>query len=175
MLQKDAHYEQWWIYAIVETFPVSLVFFSFKVNQNNLKNLLFCSVLMNAVFKNGMFWKLNFFHSEIAQYKVKKLVKGYVWHLTLNSMTRNSRSAPALISIVHISRFFWFFIATISHWRCSIKRLFLKIAQCSLENTYVGVKPTQVFSCKYCEIFRNTYFKGNLQMAASFFTLQPNV
>ena len=26
-----------------------------------------------------------------------------------------------------------------SHQRCSIKKVFLKISQCSLENTYVGV------------------------------------
>ena len=79
------------------------IFFNFKVNQNNFKKLVFCSVLMNTVFENEIFWKLTFFHSEIAQYKEavltksdkakikeererkKKLVKGYVQ----NSMTRN--------------------------------------------------------------------------------------
>lgn len=63
---------------------------------------MFCSVLMNTVFENGMFGKLIFFHSEIAQYKEavltksdkakikeerereRKLVKGYVRYLTLN-------------------------------------------------------------------------------------------
>ena len=62
---------------------------------------------MNTVFENGMFWKLIFFHAEIAQYKeivlsksdktkvkeererVKKLVEGYVRYWTLNSMTKN--------------------------------------------------------------------------------------
>ena len=31
--------------------------------------------------------------------------------------------------------------------------------------------PTQVFSCEYCEIFKNTYFEEDLSTAASdFFT-----
>ena len=29
--------------------------------------------------------------------------------------------------------------------------------------------PALVFSCEYCEIFKNTYFEGHLQMAASDF------
>ena len=28
-------------------------------------------------------------------------------------------------------------------------------------------RPAQVFSCEYCEIFKNTYFEEHLQMAAS--------
>ena len=51
------------------------IFFNFKVNQNNLQNSVFCPALMNTVFENGMFWKLIFFHSEIAQYKEAVLTK----------------------------------------------------------------------------------------------------
>ena len=36
---------------------------------------MFCSVLLNTVFENGMFGKLIFFHSEIAQYKESVLTK----------------------------------------------------------------------------------------------------
>ena len=57
--------------------------------------------------------------------------------------------------------------------RCSIKKVFLKISQDSLENTRVGVSflirlqacnfikketATQVFSCKFCKIFKNIFF-----------------
>ena len=54
-----------------------------------------------------------------------------------------------------------------SHRKCSIKKLFLKTGQYSLENTCVGVKPTQVFSCEYCEIFRDRSFEENLRTAVS--------
>ena len=52
-----------------------------------------------------------------------------------------------------------------SHRRCSIKKLFLKISQCSQENTFVGISfsiklqvyqkktPTHVLSFEICEIF----------------------
>ena len=56
---------------------------------------------------------------------------------------------------------------------------FLKILQCSQENTcavftfsyscragglqwYYKEIPTQVLSCQYCEIFKNTYFEEHL-------------
>ena len=60
--------------------------------------------------------------------------------------------------------------------RCSVKKVFLKISQNSEENTYVGVSffnklaslrpatlfktetPTHVFSFKFCETFKNTFF-----------------
>ena len=62
--------------------------------------------------------------------------------------------------------------------------MFLKISQYSHENTCVGVffnkvaslqacnfikneTPTQVFSCEYFEIFKNTYFQEHLERAAS--------
>ena len=32
---------------------------------------------------------------------------------------------------------------------------------------YQKETPTQLFSCEYCEIFKNTYFEEHLQMAAS--------
>ena len=74
-----------------------------------------------------------------------------------------------------------------SHRSCSVKKVFLKISQISLENTCVRVSfliklkawrpeclqlyqketPTQLFSCKICEIFKNNYFKEYLSMTAS--------
>ena len=50
----------------------------------------------------------------------------------------------------------------------------------SQENTSVWASfPTQVFSCEYCKIFKNTYFEEHLWMAASVHpmlskTLQPS-
>ena len=32
---------------------------------------------------------------------------------------------------------------------------------------YYKETPTQVFSCEYCEISKNTYFEGHLRLAAS--------
>ena len=45
------------------------------------------------------------------------------------------------------------------------KKLFLKISQYSQENN--KETPTHVFSREYCKNFKNTYFKGHLQTAAS--------
>ena len=62
------------------------------------------------------------------------------------------------------------------------KKLLLKILEYSQENTCVRVSfwqsykacnfykqetPTQVFSCEYCEIFKNNYFEEHLLTAAS--------
>ena len=33
--------------------------------------------------------------------------------------------------------------------------------------SFIRETPTQVFSCKYWEIFKNTYFEEHLQMAVS--------
>ena len=33
--------------------------------------------------------------------------------------------------------------------------------------TLLKIGTTQVFSCKYCEIFKNTYFEEHLRTAAS--------
>ena len=62
-----------------------------------------------------------------------------------------------------------------SRQRCSIKKLLIKISQYSQENTYVGFvagliscnfikkkTPTQVFSCEYCEIFKNSFFMEHI-------------
>ena len=58
------------------------------------------------------------------------------------------------------------------------KKPFFKISQYWLENTCVGVSdlqlfwketPTQLFSCEYCEIFKNTYFEEHLRTATSEF------
>ena len=72
------------------------------------------------------------------------------------------------------------------HRRCSIRKVFLKILQNSQENTCTRVlfliklqaeacnfikKETlaQVFSCEFCEIFKNTFFTGHLRATASVF------
>ena len=86
--------------------------------------------------------------------RINKLVEEYVRYWTLNSMTKISWSGLFLYS-------------RSSHSRSSIKKLFLKIGQYSLENICAGVKSAQLFSSEYCEIFRNTYFEENLQTAAS--------
>ena len=66
---------------------------------------------------------------------------------------------------------------------CSIEEALLKISQYSQENTSVGVSfnnvvgcqacnfiekrsPTKLFSCKCCEIFKNTHFEEHLQTTA---------
>ena len=43
---------------------------------------------------------------------------------------------------------------------CSIKKLFLKLPKC-LQH-YIKETPTQMFSCDYWEIFKNTYFEIRL-------------
>ena len=57
-----------------------------------------------------------------------------------------------------------------SHWRCSVKKMFLKISQILQENTCVRVffcnfiKKTlkQMLSCKICESFQSNYFEEHL-------------
>ena len=53
--------------------------------------------------------------------------------------------------------------------RSPIKKLFLQISQYPQKNTFVGVLklyykegPIHVFSCEYCEIFKNTCFQEHL-------------
>ena len=70
------------------------------------------------------------------------------------------------------------------HRWCSIKKVFLKIWQNSQENTvsetsfFKSCWPeacnvlkkatlTQVFSCKFCEIFKNTFFTEDIRVTAS--------
>ena len=50
--------------------------------------------------------------------------------------------------------------------RCSVKKLLLKFAQHSQENTCVGA-PIQMFSYEFCKIFKNTYFEEHLCTTAS--------
>ena len=40
--------------------------------------------------------------------------------------------------------------------RCSVKKMFLKTLQNSQENTRA-----QLFSCEFCEVFKNTFFLQN--------------
>ena len=61
-----------------------------------------------------------------------------------------------------------------SHQRCSIKKLFLKIfrnirREAGLQacNFIKNTLPTHVFSCEYCEIFKNVYFEEHFGTAAS--------
>ena len=71
-----------------------------------------------------------------------------------------------------------------NHQRCCIKKAVLKIPLYSQEKhicwslfliklqvfslqLYLKETSTQVFSCEYCVIFKNTYFKEHLRMAAS--------
>ena len=46
--------------------------------------------------------------------------------------------------------------------RCSLKQVFLEISQCfGALKAYIFIKKeiqTQVFSCEYCEIFKNSFF-----------------
>ena len=60
-------------------------------------------------------------------------------------------------------------------YRCSIKKLFWKILYNLQEDTCAGgsswtikqkVTLTQVFSCKVCEIFKNTFFTEHLRVIA---------
>ena len=59
-------------------------------------------------------------------------------------------------------------------WKCSVQKVFLEILQNSLENTCARIffnkvkaacsfitkeTPAQVFSCKSCEVFKNTYLE----------------
>ena len=66
-----------------------------------------------------------------------------------------------------------------SHRRCSVKKMFLNILQNSQEKTCARVSfliklqascnfikketPTQVFSCEFCEISKNTFFTEHLR------------
>ena len=55
--------------------------------------------------------------------------------------------------------------------RCSVKKVFLKISQNSKENTkafnVINETLAQVFSCEFCELFKNTFLTEHLWMTAS--------
>ena len=61
--------------------------------------------------------------------------------------------------------------------RCSIKKVFLKYLQNLHENICAGISQScrllkrdsraGVFSCEFCETFKNTYFVGHLQTTVS--------
>ena len=63
-----------------------------------------------------------------------------------------------------------------SHQTCSLKKVVLKNFARFIGKDLVGVfnkvVPTQVFSCEYCKIFKNTYFEEHPWMAASECCLQ---
>ena len=54
-----------------------------------------------------------------------------------------------------------------SHRRCSRKKVFLNISQYSQVIFIKEETLTQVFSCEYCEIFKETYFEKHLRTATS--------
>ena len=62
---------------------------------------------------------------------------------------------------------------TSSHRRCSIKKMFLKISQNSLENActrvtfLIKLQAPPVFFCEFCEIFKNNFFTEHLWTTAS--------
>ena len=71
----------------------------------------------------------------------------------------------------------WFFYPQAVCWRCSIKIVFLEIAQNSQENTCACnfiKKETlaQVFSCEFCEVFMNTFSCRTPLITASFYPNQ---
>ena len=47
--------------------------------------------------------------------------------------------------------------------------LLIKLQACVRKET-----PTQVFSCEYCEIFKNTYFEEHLRTAVLYFIISNN-
>ena len=48
--------------------------------------------------------------------------------------------------------------------RSSVKKVLLKISQNSQKNTFIKKETAaQVFSCGFCEIFRNSFFKEHLE------------
>ena len=74
--------------------------------------------------------------------------------------------------------------------RCSVENVFLEILQNSQENTSVKslfllelpalacnfiqkMALAHVFSCEFCEIFKNTFPYRTPPMAASYFTIRP--
>ena len=54
-----------------------------------------------------------------------------------------------------------------SHRMRSIKKLFLKISQTSQDNISTRVSLARVFSCQFCEIFKNTFFTQHLRATIS--------
>ena len=52
------------------------------------------------------------------------------------------------------------------NFKSSHLQMFFKIGVLN-EKIYKKENPPQVFSCKYCKIFKNSYFEEHLRMAAS--------
>ena len=53
-----------------------------------------------------------------------------------------------------------------SYWRCSIKKLFLKIVFAKLTEKHLCPCPTQVFSRQFCKTFENTFFTEHFRATA---------
>ena len=97
----------------------------------------------------------------------------------------NNKNTRAIINRHHSGVFNVFNVNyRSSHQRCTVKKVLLKISQNSQENTCARVsfliklqaeacnfikKETlaQVFSCEFCEIFKNTFFRRTPLVAAS--------
>ena len=54
-----------------------------------------------------------------------------------------------------------------SHWQPDLSSFIFYSCRAEWLQLYSKVIPTQVLSCEYCEIFKNTYFEEHLQTAAS--------
>ena len=55
-----------------------------------------------------------------------------------------------------------------SHQRCSIKKVFLRISQNAEACNFIKKEAlAQVFSCEFCEIFKNTFFTEHLRTTTS--------
>ena len=52
------------------------------------------------------------------------------------------------------------------NFKSSRSQMFFKIGVL-IEKIYLKENPPQVFSCKYCEIYKNSYFEEHLRTAAS--------
>ena len=74
-------------------------------------------------------------------------------------------------------QFLFRFIKEAVVWRCSVEKVFIDILQNSQENTCARVSfltklqasktLVQVFSCEFCKISRNTFFKEQLWATVS--------
>ena len=113
----------------------------------------------------------------------------HYWKLKKNILEKGSIILIGISKKFHVILEFWnnYSVAFTSrsrsrHRRCPVKKIFLKIPQNSQENTCAIVSfliklpqacnlvkketLTQVFSCEFCEIFKNTFFTEQLRTIA---------
>ena len=144
---------------------------------------------MQLLPRNGSCLILNHFFAALDASRLSKKTKSF---FNFTDFTTNQRNKPISGYCSHLKhhRFSGVFmgyqlwtLARSSHRRCFIKKMFLKIPQNSQENTCVRVSfltklqawgnfvktktLAQVFSCEFCEIFKNTFFTEHLRTTAS--------